>query len=104
MRDLKSPGREAVLTLRYSAMAALMGAWHAGKSVGKNRLKVECGDLASDSATGPTSFQAWPTLFMTPADESGVTGLWSVDIGDGCAERRRTYRGWSRGQSAVFDQ
>lgn len=83
-------------------MAALMGAWHAGKSVGKNRLKVECEDLASDSATGRTSFQAWPTLFMTPADESGVTGFWSVDIGGCCAERRRTYRGWSRGQSTVL--
>lgn len=71
-------------------MAALMGAWQAGKSVGKNRLKVECGDLDSDSATGPTSFQAWPILFMTPADESGVTSLWSVDIG-GCAEWRRTF-------------
>lgn len=69
-------------------MAALIGAWQAGKSVGKNRMKVEGGDhdSDSDSAKGLTSFQAWPILFMTPADESGVTGLWSVAIDGGCAE------------------
>jgi hypothetical protein len=39
-------------------MAALIGTWQAGKSVGKKRLNVELGDFVIDSATERTSVQA----------------------------------------------
>lgn len=70
-----------------------MGARHAGKSVGRKRLKVECGDLENNSATGPTSSQARLALSMTLADENGISGCWFVDIDGGCrcsSKRRGT--------------